>query len=254
MNWDVDAWREERDRERAAQAAAERRQLRKREVVICVVAVILLAAVFVPVFRQKSDRDLAMVSAQNLMQWGIALNLYLIENNNALPAVGPAFADPDAAEAWYNALPPYLSREPLTAQARLEVNLENPSLWIDPGVDPREVPRYQDFPFFYAMNRYLQPDPAYGSYRIFDLQNPGSVIFLTEVLGTDPGVMPERVAFRHGRGEPKAHVLFCDGHVELVPRAELVERLEGVEPTEELAPVSWVPYVGAQPPVVSGGG
>ncbi len=251
MAWDVDAWNEERERLRESEEAARRKQLRLRELIIVGVAVALLALVLLPIFRKKNDRDLALMSAQNLMQWGIALNLYLIENDNAFPEAGPDQMDPALADAWYNALPPYLSQEPLSALPKLEVNLETPSLWVDPGVDPATVPRFQNFPFFYAMNRFLQPDPALSSYRIFDVQNPGAVIFLTEVLGVDPGVLPDGVTFRHGREEPKAHVLFCDGHVELVSRTDLVETPEATEPEAELAPVSWAPYVGAAAPGIA---
>lgn len=246
MPWDVDAWREERDRERAAEETARRKQLRLREIIIVGVALILLILLLVPVFRKRSDRDLSMMSAQNLMQWGIALNLYLIENANTLPEVGPDTVSEDFEKAWYNALPPYLSQEPLSTRSRLEIDPETTSLWVDPAVDPKDIPRYQDFVLTYAMNRCLQPSPEDGAYRIFDLQNPGAVIFLTEVLQSNPGATPEDVRFRHGtRSEPKAHVLFCDGHVELLDRKVLTENPDAIEPKEQLATVSWVPFVGA---------
>jgi len=248
MAWDVDSWREERDRQRAAEAEQQRKAFRLRETIIVTIALILLIVVLVPVFRKRSEQDLSRMSAQNLMQWGIALNLYMIENDNTLPEVGPNQVDPELEAAWYNGLPPYLSQTPLGKLSRLEVDGQNPSLWVDPSVPPDQVPRYVDYPFTYAMNRYLQPSLEFPAARIFDLQNPGAVVFLTEVLGTDPGALPADVRFRHGDKEPRAHVLFTDGHVELVHSDDLVGNPAALAPETELAAVSWAPFVGAPVP------
>jgi len=250
MAWDVDTWQDDRDRERAEEVARKKGRLSMREIIVLTIVAVLLVAVCMPLFTKRSKQNLSMISAQNLMQWGIALNLYLIENQNTLPDVGPHLADTTLETAWYNALPPYLSQDPLSKLGTMVPDPERPSLWVDPAVDPRRVPRFENFAFTYAMNRYLQPDLAHRSYRIFDVQNPSAVVFLTEVVGVDPGALPETVDYRHGKDEPKAHVLFCDGHVELIAQSRLSERLENIVPQgTTLADVSWAPFVGAPGPL-----
>ncbi len=54
-------------------------------------------------------------SAQNLQQWGIALNLHLMDNANQLPEVGSASIDSSQTKAWYNSLPEYISLPALSA-------------------------------------------------------------------------------------------------------------------------------------------
>ncbi len=87
---------------------------------------------------------------------------------------------------------------------------------------------------------------------MYDLSAPDSAIFLTETASLEPGVTSADVQFRHrsprGGSEQLANVLFCDGHVSLASRQQLVEDPQATEPVGELAPVSWAPYVGAPAP------
>lgn len=182
-------------------------------------------------------------SARNLMQWGIALNLYLLENQNVLPETGGEEVSKDAPAAWYNSLPGYLSLSPLSEMpAGVKPDPKVASIWVDPACRPAEFTEAGSYYFCYAMNRYLQPDPASGSYRIYELFDPGAVVFLTEVAGVRPGALPGDVVFRIRGKEPTANVLFCDGHVESVPRSLLGE---GSHPER----VSWLPFDGAPEPV-----
>lgn len=204
-----------------------------------------------PVLRGKQQQKARVVSLRNLQQWGIALNLHLMDNDQQLPAVGLLPISPEPSQAWYNALPTYLSREPLGAlQPDKLPDEDSDSIWVDPSAAP--PPGADGFFFSYGMNRFLQPDPAAPSYKVYDLTAPGSTIFLTETASLAPGLMPEEVEFRHtnpAAGSTRlAHVLFCDGHVSFGSRFELAENPQATEPEASLAPLSWAPFVGAPRP------
>jgi len=218
--------------------------MKPREIFAVSVAVIALAAFGVSWFLSRGSAANAAQSARILQQWGIALNLYLIDNQNQLPEPGVTPVSRDQTSAWYNALPPYIGQKSLAdlpAGSRPQPGV--PSLWIVPG---DRVPRAWDpevFYFNYAMNQFLQPNAEVRSFRIYEIDNPQNVVFMTEVDQYESGVTPSRVTFRFGAGgrSPRgvANVLFCDGHVEPVTRAVLVD-----DPASRLADsaaegVSW---------------
>jgi hypothetical protein len=161
---------------------------------------------------------------RNLQQWGIALNLYLIDNDNNLPLVGSIPVSAEESKAWFNALPPYLSRPTLASLPpgeRPRPGVE--SFWVSPASTP--VRAWDDTVFFfgYGMNRFLQPDPDLRSFRIHELERPGQVIFMSEKKGYDSSLTPEDILSLWGTGmNPESIVLFCDGAVRKVPRAVLV--------------------------------
>lgn len=222
-----------------------------REIVIIVVLILMIAFVAVPYyFRQKADSR-AVASANNLQQWGIALNLYLIENGSRFPQAGMPLDGPVNHYAWYNALPLYISQKPYS-----EIDpAERPrpgehSLWMDPSVDAEEGPPAGDPFFAYAMNRWLQPKLGEPSYKTFDLADPSSVVFLTETASPVPAIKSSEASFRYltPEKEPAAHVLFCDGHVELVGRAALADAPNLDDPKQPLGKVNWIPFFDAPVP------
>lgn len=217
---------------------------------LCVVA----ALVYLPPFFKRFDAGAARArSSDNLLQWGIALNLYLADNADHLPEVGGDLPSPDRKQAWYNALPEYLSLEPLTARAPKERPRPGMrSIWVDPFATEREARQnWGEYFFSYGMNYWLQPDPEARPFRIFALADPSVTLFMTTTAGPRPGVAPETAVFRAGpkgpasrRNDPAAQapVLFADGHVEWKTR-------------NEIAPASgaahrrvWLPYEGAPDP------
>lgn len=202
--------------------------MKPREILLATIVGILLLAAVVAWLVSRGKETSGIGSARNLKQWGIALTVYLSDNNNQLPEVGGDPIEPAQDKAWYNALPPYLGQTPLADlppgnRPRPGV----PSLWIDPQLEPVRIWDPSVFYFNYAMNSALQPEKGVRSFKVNELNYPGNVVFLTEVDGYDPGVTPETVAFRHGGKSSSptatANVLFCDGHVAPVTRALLVD-------------------------------
>ena len=195
--------------------------LRLVRVSVSAVVLLVLGLVLVAVLGRQKETATRVADARNLQQWGIALNLCLIENDNQLPEVGRTPVTPAQTQAWFNALPLYLSEKPLAEippgdRPRPGV----PSLWVRPGTKPVKIWDPEVFFFSYGMNRSLQPVEGTRSFRITEISFPGSVIFLAPTDGYSPGAGPGDVVF------PKigtAHILFCDGHVQSVPRAKLLD-------------------------------
>ncbi len=178
-----------------------------------------LAVTFFSLRARQNQEGQRVASLRNLQQWGIALNLYLIENGNELPEVGRTAITPEQTKAWFNVLPPYLSESPLAdlppgQRPRPGV----PSLWIRPESKPVKIWDPEVFFFNYGMNSALQPEEGKRSFRIYELRFPGSVIFLVPTSDFSPGASVETTVFSAAKD---AHVLFCDGHVEAVPQSKL---------------------------------
>jgi len=204
------------------------RRITMREIVVAVAILAVLAVLITVVCLKNAAEARRIASARNLQQWGIALNLDLIDNENQLPEIGHEPISEEQKKAWYNALPPYISQTPLAElppgkRPRPGV----PSLWIDPTAKPVRVWDDDVFFFNYGMNKFLQPVEGTRSFRIYEINNPANVVFMAETEGYSPAIGPDEVAFRHGGkvGSPKAeaHVLFCDGHVQFVTRQRLVD-------------------------------
>lgn len=185
-------------------------------------AILVLAALgvtFVAIQSRQGEEGRRLGSLRNLQQWGIALNLYLIENGNELPEVGRVPVTSDQARAWFNALPPYLSEPPLASlrpSGRPRPGV--PSLWIRPDSRPVKIWDPDVFFFNYGMNAALQPEEGKRSFRISELRFPAQVVFLVPTSDFSPAASVETTVFS-GAGD--AHILFCDGHAEVVPRSRL---------------------------------
>lgn len=220
------------------------RKITLKEVLIAVGILIALAAIVGTILLKNQADARRVASSRNLQQWGIALNLYLIDNENQLPATGKDPVTEEQKTAWYNALPPYISQTPL---AELPPGQRprpgEPSLWIDPSTKPVRVWDGSVFFFNYGMNKFLQPEQDVRSFRIYELNNPANVIFLTEVEGYTPNIGPEDVVFRLGSNpkSPKAetYVLFCDGHVQTATRQTLVDDPNTLNASAAETGISW---------------
>ena len=190
-------------------------------VLVCAVVLAALGFVLLGILGRQKEAGHRAATVRNLQQWGIALNLYMIENGNELPEVGKMPLDPAQAKAWFNALPPYLSEKPLAEIPPGERPRPGvPSLWIRPGTKPVRIWDPEAYFFSYGMNRNLQPEDGNRSFRINEIPFPGNVVFLAPTEGYSSDATPENVVFPKKR---PAHILFCDGHVQTVSRAKLLD-------------------------------
>jgi len=74
--------------------------------VVCAVILFLLALLF-PGLSATRERLRRLICANNLRQWGAALQYYRDDHNDYLPTEG-SYLDLDKPYAWFNVLPPYL--------------------------------------------------------------------------------------------------------------------------------------------------
>ena len=181
-----------------------------------------LAMTFFAILGGQKTRSESATAARNLQQWGIALNLYLIENGNQLPEVGRTPVTEPQPRAWFNALPPYISEAPLAGLPPGERPRPGvPSLWIRPGTKPVKIWDPEVYYFNYGMNASLQPDAGVRSLRIYEMGFPSNVVFLAPIDDYAPAALPSNVVFSKGR-DATAHILFCDGHVQAITRSNLL--------------------------------
>lgn len=203
--------------------------MRLPEWLVTVVVLFVLATVLGTIWLGQQEESREAAGLRNLRQWGIALNLYLMDNDNRLPDVGKTPVDKEQTNSWFNSLPLYISQTPLASLPPGERPRPGvPSLWMNPRLKARRIWDPNEFFFAYGMNRFLQPDPALRSFTISELGHPGQVIFMSEKEGFTPALSPEEVVTLWGKARPtspmaEALVLFCDGHVSRTRRAELVD-------------------------------
>lgn len=214
-----------------------------RNILLAAILGVLALWVAVGWYLGQREKALQTASFRNLQQWGVALNLFLIDNQNQLPETGALPITVEQKLAWYNALPAYLGRTPLAdlppaQRPRPGVG----SLFVDPVTRPVRVWDESQYYFDYAMNQYLQPDPAARSYRIYELGYPANVVFLVEAAGFQPAIGPDKVVFRRDGGNPqpsdRSGVVFCDGHVRFLSRSEL-EDPQSLRADHAARGVSW---------------
>lgn len=218
--------------------------MKPREIILLGIVAIALIGSALGWLNSRSSDAFASQSARQMQQWGIALNLFLIDNQNQLPEIGGTPVTTSQTQAWFNALPQYLGQTPLAelpAGSRPKPGVD--SLWIVPG---QKEPRAWDpevFFFNYGMNQFLQPDPDTRSFRIYEIDFPEHVVFMTEVDGYEPTTRPDLVSYRFGPGgqSPRAvaNVLFCDGHVEPITRSVLTDDPSTRLAVQAKSGVSW---------------
>lgn len=225
----------------------------RREIGVVIALVVIVGAIGAPLLLKQKEGNARLTSLNNLQQWGIALNLYLIENDNRLPHVGMKMDGEPNLFAWYNAMPVYLSQRPYSEQNASDRPAPGKtSLWMDPAAKKSDFPEAGPGWFSYAMNRWLQPDEEKPSYKIYEIADPGGTVFLVETALNVPGALPRDARFRHAHprtGEPAAQVLFCDGHAAAVSKKDLLDRPGIDDPEQGLGAVNWIPFYRAPRPV-----
>lgn len=214
-----------------------------RESLLAAAILVALAIVSTAILSKQRKDALRIGGIRNLQQWGIALNLHLIENESQLPQVGTEPVTAEQKSAWFNALPPYISQTPLAdLPSGRRPRPGVPSIWIDPASKPVKVWDPDVFYFNYGMNAALQPQAGTRSFRIYEIDHPSNVVFMARASGYSPGIRPADVIFGiDGRGaDPAAEapVLFCDGHVEPVSRRALTDP-KALNATAASDGVSW---------------
>src|ERR1043166_4901014 len=96
------------------------------ELLVVIAIIAILASLVLPSLNQAREKAKASICANNLKQWMFAMNLYIDDNNETLPVDTTDYGATDNptwagtavssnASAWFNCLPAYLNRQPVSA-------------------------------------------------------------------------------------------------------------------------------------------
>lgn len=95
------------------------------------------------------------------------------------------------------------------------------------------------FYFNYGMNRFLQPSEGVRSFRIYEIDYPGSTIFLAPTSDYTPAAEPSNIVFMDNKSSKAfAQILFCDGHVQSILKKTLLDPASLLSKQGELG-ITW---------------
>ncbi|MBB6429685.1 type II secretion system protein [Algisphaera agarilytica] len=125
------------------------------ELLVVISIIALLIGILLPALGAARGTARSIACLSNLKQWGIATNIYMVENRDWLPAIGANFVDPKLENDpafWFNALPNLVeSTTPYEAtQEGLTMNEYRDGaggIWFCP-----EIQENGDNEFHYGMN------------------------------------------------------------------------------------------------------
>lgn len=185
--------------------------------VVCAVILFLLALLF-PGLSATRERLRRLICANNLRQWGAALQYYRDDHNDYLPTEG-SYLDLDKPYTWFNVLPPYLG-----APAYRDVDgvgdaiKEFPAMhiWICPSKNLTDA--YKSWSgknqFHYGMNQVLDgmgsednpsrdtpdfPDRGADPIRAQQFSKQPHTVFMFDISPNSPAGTPRDVATMYQR-------------------------------------------------------
>lgn len=193
------------------------------ELLVVIAIIAILVGVLLPSLARAKDKARATQCISNLRQWGIALTLYVAENEDCIPRRGqgvqPLFLI-DRPEDWFNALPPVLglpSYQSLVTNAAIPQPNDH-SILVCPNAQANGSAHFLS----YAMNMFVSPWIRPLPHRLSEIPQPAAVVFMADgpvgYSSTVPSVKPYCVPARHGQ---RANLAFLDGHVQAFTGAHL---------------------------------
>jgi prepilin-type N-terminal cleavage/methylation domain-containing protein/prepilin-type processing-associated H-X9-DG protein len=251
---------------------------------LTVIAVIgVLAAIIIPVTSKVRVGAQRTASASNLRQWGIATLLHSQETRGRLPwevvsssSDTPSWTEVDNplhANCWFNALPPYVGQQPLSAVSTDDRNRDNRSpayltkgsIFYSPGARTEEYragrANATKPTFCYMMNSQIYSNAAPAGMRndprglLISALPQGArhsrVALMTENMQNAyeerPKNGPDYTANRakgdgrsvSARFNTRTNVSFLDGSVRTFASDYLAEELGGIYPRADKPDVAW---------------
>ena len=223
------------------------------ELLVVIAIIAILAAMLLPALAKAKERSRRIACLGNLRQWGISLNMYLDDNNQVFPDFSIGNATPGAPSgydqdniywtdlaifaaggfgnsAWFNALPPYVSQQPLWQYAANPTNFVNGrNVFNCPSATflPAEVTPLTRVAFCYGLNFKGTNGlvPASSPFKSMAVRHPSMFVFYsddransgeTPFYGANPlnDLGAPRGSLNHlsSRHDAGANLTFLDGH------------------------------------------
>ena len=224
------------------------------EILVVIAIFIIVCAIAYPIYMGTKRKAYATAASKKMAQLGIALTRFTSDHNGELPKESggngenswASSALPDAADAWFNALP-RLAGAQGTADYHNSGNsagfYAKESILALEGVDYPKTAMRKPF-YAYTYNTKLHRiDPKTNEKRAVNankIANPSRVVALLE-----QGLKGEKRAVKTmrsydgddtkasgkqfvARWNDRGHIAFLDGHVELVKPEQILESTTGL--------------------------
>ncbi|MBU0677538.1 MAG: prepilin-type N-terminal cleavage/methylation domain-containing protein [Verrucomicrobia bacterium] len=248
------------------------------ELLIVIAIIAILVAMLFPVVGKMRTRAQERVCANNLKQWGAAMNLFLVESYGKFPSQGSAESvgagGPESyakhTNAWFNVLPKYIgARTMLDMWQKKEMPRPgDASPFICPSASSESTISATDGRTFYCnypMNLWVEastrgcsygsPDPQFSEFiRLSQIPDLSVFPVLADgPTGTTDGTPGYRFAHTHAyymgrinqedggafRHGDRANIVFADGHADSFQKDEIYR--DGMDQFWNVGGIQWNP-------------
>ena len=223
------------------------------ELLVVIAIIAILAAMLLPALAKAKERANRIACLSNARQWGLSLGMYLDDNSQVFPAFSIANNTPGARSgydqdnilwsdlaafnaggygnnAWFNALPAYVSQPPLWQYAANPTNyVSGHSLFRCPTAKflPGEVDPFSRVAFSYGINFKGTNGavPAGSPFKATMVVQPAAFVFFSDGRANSGEVPFYGANPRNDLGAPRgslnhlssrhtggANLTFLDGH------------------------------------------